>query len=122
MRNAYKGCREEEEEKWPVGGPKRRTFVRIILKWILKNHGVRVLTEFMWLRIGSLVGSCEHGFTKGASFPRRICFWSLITFFFTGLTHFRLVSERKKEFCRAIPVVSISLCPQKPAKELTSCS
>jgi hypothetical protein len=34
---------------------------RIILKWILKGHCVRLLTEFNWLMIRLVVTCCEHG-------------------------------------------------------------
>jgi hypothetical protein len=34
---------------------------RIILKWILEGWSRRVLTEFMWMRIGAVEGSCEQG-------------------------------------------------------------
>jgi hypothetical protein len=46
---------------------------RIILKQILKKHDVTAWNGFIWLRIGSLVGSCEHsnellGFIKPRNF------------------------------------------------------
>jgi hypothetical protein len=34
---------------------------KIILKWILKKQDGCVWTGFIWLRIGSVAGSCGHG-------------------------------------------------------------
>jgi hypothetical protein len=33
----------------------------IILKWILEKQGGMVRTGFIWLRIGTNGGTCEHG-------------------------------------------------------------
>jgi hypothetical protein len=32
----------------------------VALKWILKKQGVRMWAGFMWLRIGTVEGFCEH--------------------------------------------------------------
>jgi hypothetical protein len=34
---------------------------RIILEWILGKEGGKLWTGFIWLRIGTTTGSCEHG-------------------------------------------------------------
>jgi hypothetical protein len=34
---------------------------RIILKWMLGKQDGKVWTEFIWLRVGQVAVSCEHG-------------------------------------------------------------
>jgi hypothetical protein len=34
---------------------------KIILEWILGKYDGKVWTGFLWLRIGTSGGSCEHG-------------------------------------------------------------
>jgi hypothetical protein len=36
-------------------------YERIILKWVSKEQGSKKRAGFIWLRIRSTVGSCEHG-------------------------------------------------------------
>jgi len=38
---------------------------RIILDWILGQQGVKMWTGWIWLRIGTSGGRCEHGNTFG---------------------------------------------------------
>jgi hypothetical protein len=33
----------------------------LILTWILNKQDMRLWTGFIWLRIGTSAGSCEHG-------------------------------------------------------------
>jgi hypothetical protein len=43
-----------------------RTGGKTVLKWILEKQIGRVWTGFIWLKIGQVVGSCEHrGSIKG---------------------------------------------------------
>jgi hypothetical protein len=44
----------DHQENLQVGG-------RIILKLIFQRNGEVVWTEFTWLRLGLVEGSCEHG-------------------------------------------------------------
>jgi hypothetical protein len=34
---------------------------RVVLKWILTKYGVRMWIGLIWVRIGTVVGSSEHG-------------------------------------------------------------
>jgi hypothetical protein len=52
--------------------------MKIILEWILGNWGGKMLTGFIWIRRGTVVGSCEHGnepsgSIKGREFLEGLC-------------------------------------------------
>jgi hypothetical protein len=59
LRNAYKILVGKSERKRAIGGPKCRWEDNI--KMNLREIGWRAWTEFIWLRIGTVVCSYEHG-------------------------------------------------------------
>jgi hypothetical protein len=44
--------------------------LKTVSKWILKKQTGRVWTGFIWLKIGSAVGSCEYGTEHAGSIKR----------------------------------------------------
>lgn len=56
-RNACKVLVRKPGEKRPPGRPEDGN----ILKWILKQRGLRAWTVFLWFRTRKTEGSCEHG-------------------------------------------------------------
>jgi hypothetical protein len=58
-RNAYNILTGKPEGKRPVGRPRLRW--GIMLEWILRKYGGKLWTGCIWLRMGPVASSCEHG-------------------------------------------------------------
>jgi len=46
---------------------------RIISEWTLEKQSGKVITGFIWLRMGPVMGSCEHGNEHSGSIKGREC-------------------------------------------------
>jgi hypothetical protein len=57
---------QKEKDHWEEQG----VGVWTILKWILEGQDGMIWIEFIWLRVGTSGGSCEHGNKTWGSIKR----------------------------------------------------